>query len=87
MYVFVKQTCAVAWRDTVLRLKRGAIWSAEDPFVLERPEFFDTAPAVVHVHRSPGYQPPVADPPAPVEQATQVPGDKRATPAKTARKG
>jgi hypothetical protein len=68
MHVFAKQTCAVGFGGGVVRLKRGAVWAAEDPLVTARPELFSDEPVILH-SSGPGKPP--------VEEATAVPGEKR----------
>lgn len=49
-----------------VRMSRGEVWDATDPFVKAHPEFFDESP------------PDVRRTVAPVETATAAPGEKRA---------
>lgn len=66
-YVYVKESCAVSWKGSVVRLRRGAAWDKNDPFVKDKPEFFASQPTIVHRSRAE----------RPVEDATAVPGKKR----------
>lgn len=73
-YVYATTSCVVGWNGTRVRLEKGQTWQADDPFVKDRPEFFATSPTVVIGSRGPQQ-----DVVAPVEQATNAPGEKRAT--------
>lgn len=70
MLVFANTTAAVRWKGSIVRLAKGDAWSAEDPFVKDRPEFFNDAPPFVH--GTGGGE-------KPLEQTTARPGEKRTT--------
>lgn len=71
MYVFPNCQAVVLWQNGRIRLNPEQQWRADDPFVLARPELFDTDP------RNPSG---TSD--APVERMTAAPGEKRTTPAR-----
>jgi hypothetical protein len=67
-YVFARDTCSLrAWG---LNLRRGDAWHADHPLVMARPDLFSTDPLEVHPR---GWVSAV------VEQATEAPGERRAT--------
>lgn len=67
MYVYPNCVSTVLWQGGRVRLHPDQKWDPEDPFVKARPEFFSAHPQMV-AHSAPE-----------VEQATQAPGEKRAT--------
>lgn len=72
MYVFPNCRSVVLWEGSRVRINPDQRWRADDPFVLARPELFDTDPARVDGSR---YEPPV-------ERATDAPGERRSTPSR-----
>jgi hypothetical protein len=66
LYVYALETCTVGFNGRVLNVTRGLPWRADDPFVKARPELFSRKPPITQS---------TVD--APVERATQVPGEKR----------
>lgn len=46
-YVFAGGSCVVFWRNSTVMLHENDVWDAEDPFVVERPEFFKEEPPVL----------------------------------------
>ena len=67
--VYAKATCSTTDSATglVIRLTESEPWSADDPFVKNRPDLFTDHP--VRVRRTT---------PAPIEAATKTPGAKKA---------
>ena len=68
MFKFANASCAVRWKGSVVRLNKGDAWSSDDPFVKDRPDFFDDSPTMVHATRGAEQ---------PIEQTTARPGEKR----------
>lgn len=68
MLKFANSTTAVRYGATIVRIAEGDPWYADDPFVIARPELFTDEPVRVFGTR-----------PAPVEQATARPGERRTT--------
>lgn len=66
--VFAAAQCSVRFGGLIIRLTPGDAWDANDPFVKHRPDLFAARPA--HINRTG---------PAPVEQATANPGERRTT--------
>jgi hypothetical protein len=66
--VYAAADCVVRHDNTTLRLVTGQAWDADDPFVKSRPDLFASEPGVV-----------CRSGPAPVEQATAAPGERRNT--------
>lgn len=66
-YVFPTSVCVVRWRGGRVHLNPDHKWPADDPFVQERPEFFDIDPQAVQRTEPP------------VERATRAPGESRPT--------
>lgn len=63
-YVFPNCQAVVRWRGGRIHLHLGQQWPADDPFVRERPEFFNNDPAAVSQTDQ-------------VERATRGPGEQR----------
>lgn len=63
----------VVYRGLRVRLERGQVWDKSDPLVKDRPQLFSTEPPLVCRTGVRGVEA------KPVEAASAVPGEKRAT--------
>ena len=70
MYAYAKSTTIIGHQGGRVRLYEGEVWAANDPVVVDHPEFFSDKPTKLR-RTAPGA--------APVETATAVPGEKRTT--------
>lgn len=68
MYVYALQSCSVLWQGRKIHVTIGIPWRNDDPFVKANPDLFSRKPPVTG-----------ATVDAPVERATQAPGEKRRT--------
>lgn len=68
--IFATQSCLTEFNGQAVQVHQGEAWDADDPFVKERPDLFDTPG---NLRRTPGFEP---DAPK-IERGTRAPGERR----------
>ncbi len=66
-----------AWINETVNVTKGEAWDAEDPLVLQHPDWFADSPPEIKRSTNRSYTAESALLAAPVEQATAAPGEKR----------